>query len=255
MNKRFVSMFFVLLLALATVSAGSNLKWSWENSENLANYFRYQIDGGEIVETTEKVVYSDFDGKSHTLQVWQSFDGKTWSELGCCTFDPDAAKFAGAKGLFVSVAAAPYTWTNFNYADPAYEDTNSRYGFAMKADGRMQKGWLMAGADARFDMQMYEGVSKNVIGLGVDAYVGAIKTFGKASAYVSVGGGMSFQKIESFHVAPNAFVGIGGEYAVADTIMLKAEVLGRTTFHGHTDSTFAARSFGIEAYLGASKKF
>lgn len=255
MNKRFVSMFFVLLLALATVSAGSNLKWSWENTKNPATYFRYQLDGGEIIDTTDKVVYSDFDGKSHTLQVWQSFDNENWSEPGCCTFDPDAAKLAGAKGLFVSVAATPYTWTKFDFQNELYDDLSSSYGFGLKADARYQIGLFYAGASLSYEFEHYKLVSPNLMGVALDGFVGVNKAFGDFRAFAEVGGGVELFFMNGAFFVPEALVGMGGEYTVAKDLAVKAEVLGKMGFHGHEDANFAAKTFGVDAYVGVSKKF
>lgn len=252
MSKRLISICLVMVGIMFSVSAATQLQWSWSNTDAQATYFRYQLDGGEIVETTDKVVYSKNDGKPHAMNIWQSFDGKTWSEATECVYTPEAKASVAGK-TDISVLLSPYSFQDIVFLEDLY-NIPSNYGFGLDLDGTYHlTDTFRAGMEASFhsyslsDKALFDRLSD--VSVGINA--GYQMNLKSAVVYSDASAGVMLDFIKN-HALVYGYVGVktGAELPLVENLTLKAELAGKFAYqlkgsHSASFNLIATPSVGV----------
>lgn len=254
MKKRLISMCLIMALVLFAASAESNLRWSWENSENNGSYFRYQLDGGDVVETTEKVVYSENDGKSHVMRIWQSYDGMVWSKAAKCVYTPEA-KASAPKKTDIAILVSPYSFQSILFTEDSHS-INSKYGFGVELDCTYHMSEsLRAGVELGFNSYNLQDTATldklSVVSAG--AAFGYQKAFETVTVYVDANAGAAVNMIPGYKIL-NVYAGVkgGAEMDVAENLAVKAQLAAKASFQPKHMNSF---NIAVTPSVGVSYTF
>ena len=120
--KRVLLLCLLLLCLLSSLSA-HNVEWSWSDTDEKVNYYRYQLNGTQegkwtVVDSTTTSVVLPIEKSENTLHVQSSYDGSLWSDTAIGQYTKEEYK----STLSLSLNLAPYSAGIFYFYNGHYID-------------------------------------------------------------------------------------------------------------------------------------